>query len=245
MRDRHELANQLKDFDVRHAECQESQDRRHILHSIQRWYGSEDAFNEQVRGQVRDELLQSLPVTNMSYLAALANGSGAPVCSLLDILVGMIKGGTPTKGLTSFLLYAVAAVLFLGPTFARLFFYLAERFAAQQRTHLRDWGVSFLLFVVWEGCLVFFKGIGMLAFRRGLFESFGVAIGSAVFAWVVFSRAQLGEYRPATEGAKDRDNSNLEDDIDFYPAELGLPRVVAGGNDVLEGTVTSSAEGRE
>uniref|UniRef100_A0A7S0A022 Uncharacterized protein n=1 Tax=Pyrodinium bahamense TaxID=73915 RepID=A0A7S0A022_9DINO len=197
MRDKQELAKQLEAFDVRHAQCREGRDRAHILRSIQRWYGSEDHFNDQVRGQVRFELLQTLSATHLPYLTAFANGSGAAVCALLDCFVGLWRSGLPAPGLASFFVYATSSVLFLGPALARLFFFLAERFAAQRRGRLQDWGTTFLLFAAWEGCVVLFKGANMLAFRSHILNALGVFTGSSVFAWVVFHCVRIREHKPA------------------------------------------------
>jgi len=82
--------------------------------------------------------------------------------------------------------------------------------------------------------LVIFKGIGMLASRRSLIESAAVTVVSAIFAWVVFHCAQLGEHQASTSGAEDPVNSNLQDDpddvVDLYPVEPPVSQGAVGNN---------------
>jgi len=193
MRDMRALSQQLAEFDVRHAECREADDHARILLSIQKWYGSEDSFNEQVRGKVRSELMRTKSASCIHYSIALAVGSTAPACASLDLLAGQVKSGVPWEPLIGTAVSVATTVFLLGPAFARLLFYLTERFAVQRSSRLRDWGTSFVLFTGWEAGLVLFKGGSLLACRRHVLYSVGASAASAVLFWAVSRWARLPE----------------------------------------------------
>merc|ERR1711862_780316 len=60
------LVRQLRDFDVRDAQCSEARDREFILKSICDWYGDLDAFNSQVHHEVRRQISRGSSVLNLS-----------------------------------------------------------------------------------------------------------------------------------------------------------------------------------
>mmetsp|Transcript_52537 Transcript_52537/g.162500 ORF Transcript_52537/g.162500 Transcript_52537/m.162500 type:complete len:623 (-) Transcript_52537:12-1880(-) len=203
MRDMRALSQQLAEFDVRHAECREADDHARILLSIQKWYGSEDSFNEQVRGKVRLELMRTKSASCIHYLTALAVGSTAPACASLDVLAGQVKSGVPWEPLIGTAVSVATTVFLLGPAFARLLFYLTERFAARRSSRLADWGTTFALFACWEAGLVLFKGGSLLACRQHLLYSVGASTASAVLFWAVSRWARLPEPGKSKSGMQE------------------------------------------
>ena len=95
VREKHLLVSQLKHFDVRAAGCRLERDREFIYAAIQSWYGGPDAFNEHVRGPLRDELLHcSMTGLPLRYALLICF---APLSIGLDGLAEQVRAGAPTR----------------------------------------------------------------------------------------------------------------------------------------------------
>merc|ERR1719453_577223 len=110
MREKDQLREALANFDINKAECREQKDAEYIHGAVKEWYGSEDAFNQYVRGDFREDILSRLQFGARGwpwhYIVAMCiPGMGMN----LDILMAMIKDGTsPPVVYASFLITYVS-----------------------------------------------------------------------------------------------------------------------------------------
>ncbi|CAJ1340491.1 unnamed protein product [Effrenium voratum] len=186
MRERHALISQLKNFDVQSAGCRLEKDREFILSAIQSWYGSLDAFNEHVRGPLREELLKDSK-TELPLVYALLVSS-APSAVPLDIFTVLVRAGAPAEVVLCQLFVCMVHVFWLALVL-NVAWRLCARFAA------RSWkGLDYVVTMLIYGVVVLCYILGLAAVRRArsrsLLATLACAVASLSLALAVYGKCR-------------------------------------------------------
>jgi len=152
---KHELFSKLENFDISEAECSSDFDKSFIRAAIVRWYGSEEAFTEFVRGPLRKDLLnKTQSCTFLDYELLLLTPAAA---SGLTGLCAVAWAGPPVQTLAAL---AIGSTLGLSIVWVRfclqLGLFLCDRFARPRWHGIVDYFQTLLLFLVFAA--VFFTG---------------------------------------------------------------------------------------
>ena len=130
-REKHQLLEDLKAFDLSKVTCVNEFDRDFICGAIDRWYGSQEAFVDVVRGPLRDELLGMLPTPHLPFGHALFISTCAG-SFLVEGVAALHQVGKLDSD-AAIALFAWSSYLLLGiPIGFNLLFYISDRFASRK-----------------------------------------------------------------------------------------------------------------
>ena len=102
------LLEQLSDFTLDGAECRLESDRKFIYELVEHWYGSLDGFVDDVRGPLRQKLLQCSSQIPIAYMKVIILPC---VACKAEFVLAMWKGGVPGEALIA---YTASSVIGLG-----------------------------------------------------------------------------------------------------------------------------------
>lgn len=129
-REKHQLLEDLKGFQLSKVSCVNEFDRSFICGAIDRWYGSHEAFVDVVRGPLREELLNMLPTPHLPLGHALFISTSAS--SFLGEGVAALHQVGKLDSDAAIGIFAWSSYILLGvPLGFNLLFYLSDRFASQ------------------------------------------------------------------------------------------------------------------
>ena len=187
MREERKLTKTLETFDLKDAECHLAADRVFVSLAIARWYGSEEAFTEYVRGPLRKELLAAsgldLP---LSYVLLIVT---SPLCMILDLVVALIRAGAPVNAaLAQFIAAGFGSAFFWNMVCIKVMWNLCSRWASPGPTRLFDYLVSLAIFLIFV-LLVAAHGVFVNAYllKTSLAASIAHGIVACVLAIVAYS----------------------------------------------------------
>eukprot|EP00931_Biecheleriopsis_adriatica_P055813 TRINITY_DN33075_c0_g1_i1.p1 TRINITY_DN33075_c0_g1~~TRINITY_DN33075_c0_g1_i1.p1 ORF type:complete len:612 (+),score=87.09 TRINITY_DN33075_c0_g1_i1:69-1838(+) len=188
MWDKHQLATQMKNFDVGAASCCDNQDRTLILESITARYGSAEAFNMEVRGPIRKKFLDAIQGNPMSFWTAWLCATPPVLCKMADLTLGFATAGLPDPCLTTWAIHVATLGVSLEAAWAKLLFYLAEKFCRRGKNQFLDVLSTVALYVCWAGpkCIV---NIALIKSYKAHLHAGLCGFALAVLAsWFVFTR---------------------------------------------------------
>ena len=147
MAEKQQLLSDLEHFDLNDVDCRLESDRKLVLATIRDWYGSEQAFMEEVRGPLRKELLNSssnsLPLSYGLLIVA------APLSVALEDIVAYLMASAPLESL----LGELCSTYSLGSVFILISFQLAwwlcDITSATRSSKLVDYAVTALICLGW------------------------------------------------------------------------------------------------
>lgn len=147
MAEKQQLLLDLENFDLNDVDCRLESDRKLVLAAIKDWYGSEQAFMEEIRGPLRKELLNSssnnLPLSYGLLIVA------TPLSVALEDIVAYLMAGAPVESL----LGELCSTFSLGSAFILISFQLAwwlcDITAGARSSKLVDYAVTFLICLGW------------------------------------------------------------------------------------------------
>eukprot|EP00435_Cladocopium_sp_Y103_P047456 s407_g13.t4 len=148
-REKLEVVENLKHFDLDKVSCRTAEDREFIYHGIRMWYGSTEAFEEYVRGTLAFELTEPFTRTHFPFLYWLMVLT--PLFSVgLDSCLSRLRSNTQQELLPLF--YFCITVSFNAPLMmllcGRWILFLGERFAPKAKWRLVDFGKTLLMGVL-------------------------------------------------------------------------------------------------
>ncbi|CAJ1403094.1 unnamed protein product [Effrenium voratum] len=194
MREKHALISQLKNFDVHSTDCRLEKDREFIFSAIQSWYGSLDAFNEHVRGPLREELLKDskteLPLSYAFLICSVPSGIS------LDLALSLLSAGAPAQVILCQLCVSITMHVF-GTAFAlNIIWRLCARFAAARSSKGLDYAVTVLIFGVFILSSVLGLMITRFARERSLIAAIACCLNSLLCMLVAYGKCRCR--RPAS-----------------------------------------------
>ena len=179
-REKQKMISSLETFALSDAQCRYDFDREFIQNAIRAWYGSEEAFEDFVRQDLRKELLAIASTSNipLPYFGMIA---AAAVSGTLNCITALYRAGAPAE---------VVVTHLIGHTLAQSFFwffsaitallYLSERWAFPVcgSNVWGDHGTSCLVFLIFF--VIFYSGqnVTMEACENSLW---------AAAAWCLFT----------------------------------------------------------
>ncbi|CAE7817744.1 unnamed protein product [Symbiodinium sp. CCMP2592] len=130
-REKHQLRRELQEFDLKQVSCREEFDRKFIHAAISKWYGSQDAFTEFVRQDLRQHLEPCLATRfPMRYLLLLC---AAQMSVSLEFVLALWKGGAEPNSILSYVIAMLLGVdVFVLAGVVISINYLSDRFAARR-----------------------------------------------------------------------------------------------------------------
>ena len=159
------LVSDLENFDLDLAKCRLEYDRDFVCNAIVEWFGSKKAFTDYVQVHLRKAVLSKLSQTviPLEYLLLLAT----PDMALnLDNFVALWIGGARPEVLVShFLAMLLGGALCWKTMNLTLTVYLCD--IIKPRSGLRNCGVTFLIFAVYNILVVMGIFISRAAYYRG------------------------------------------------------------------------------
>lgn len=211
IRKKRNLIFSLETFSLGQAQCRNDFDREFIHNAIRAWYGSERAFEDFVRQDLREELLRigstSIPLPYIGMVIA------AVVSSTLDCITALVRGGASAETVsTHFIGVSVGQSFFWFFASLNLILYLCDRWAFP----LCNWdhATSALIF------LAFFASFygGSIVTREACEFSLWAAVAWCAFTMLVAAmlllRRRSIESRRNADTTADVSRANLAEDLE-------------------------------
>eukprot|EP00438_Fugacium_kawagutii_P029407 Skav223388 [mRNA] locus=scaffold2634:402611:404898:- [translate_table: standard] len=201
----------LETFSLDQAECRNDFDREFIHNAIRAWYGSEGAFEDFVRQDLREELLRigstSIPLPYIGMVIV------AVVSSTLDCVTALVRGGAPAEVVsTHFIGVGIGQSFFWFFASLNLILYFCDRWAFPLCNC--DHATSALVFLAFFAT---FYG-GSMVTREACEYSLWAAVGWCAFTMVVAAMVLLRrcsmESRRNADDASDVPRANLAKDLE-------------------------------
>lgn len=178
------LKKQLQCFDIRHASCRSEADRKYIFASVVIWFGSADKFNDYVRTDLRNEIMQCEPFS-LSYIYAVTC-SFPFFCFFLDELSSFIQARVPLLGILSYALQGLAVVVFVLPISIYWCFRVAKHFSAERYSKAQNSAIN----IVIGGCFAILTMLnvtfGRIAYHTNFYGCLSYFLAAAMVTWVTF-----------------------------------------------------------
>lgn len=206
MREKDQLRQALANFDIHKAECREQKDADYIHGAVKEWYGSEDAFNQYVRGEFREDILSRLKFGARGwpwvYIVAMCLPS---MGGALDVLMAMIRDGTSPAELyiSWFLVYSTMYTLG-GPCVFQLCIGMTEYFAhTGSSNQCLDWSFSVILMTVETIVPIMIFALPSTLWQESLGFSALYALIITLAGLVLYRRDICKKEEPSTKVKKD------------------------------------------
>ena len=194
IRGKHNMIESLETFVLSDAQCRNDFDREFIQNAICAWYGSEKAFEDFVRHDLREELLGMASTTSipLPYIGMVA---ASVVSSTFDCITSLFIGKAPVETIVTHVIgYTFASSLFFFFALLTLVIYLSDRWAfplCKGWDHLTTL-VIFLVLVA-----TFYAGsiITNLACARSIWSALAWCLCTALLAALLILRTRRVESR--------------------------------------------------
>ena len=162
---------------------------------MQNWSLSrEDAFNEYVRGTMREDVEKEMFASPIDYKTSIII-SFPGVANSFEHAAALYLAGVPLEGYMSQMTTRIAMIFFVFPWVTWSVYYLAERFCAQRRSLGAELATCLALSTASTlGAVVLFAG-GLLVSRLRLafaFAFFGITASLALATFWMYPRRRAG-----------------------------------------------------
>lgn len=194
IRGKHNMIESLETFVLSDAQCRNDFDREFIQNAICAWYGSEKAFEDFVRHDLREELLGMASTTSipLPYIGMVA---ASVVSSTFDCITSLFIGKAPVETIVTHLIgYTFASSLFWFFALLTLVIYLCDRWAFPL---CKDWDhlTTLVIFLVLVASFYGGSIITTLACARSIWSALAWCVCTALVAAVLILRKRLVESR--------------------------------------------------
>lgn len=183
---KNKLFSDLRNFRLDRVHCSEEFDKEYVFSAISKWYGSTEAFEEHVRGQLCSEIVSNLKCTYVPASHCFLQATFTTAQGLTSFL-SIWKCGAPVDYLLIYLIATILAqcCLWLPVTF-KLAFYLCDRFSAPVGGRLCNAFQSFAIYVCWFVVYGVGYQASILAGDSGMGASIVLALVASVVACLTF-----------------------------------------------------------
>eukprot|EP00435_Cladocopium_sp_Y103_P048374 s407_g14.t1 len=147
-REKLEVVENLKHFDLEKVSCRTAEDREFIYHGIQMWYGSTHAFEEYVRGPLAAELTEPFTRTNFPFLYWIMLISPFFSVGLDNVLSRLQSHQQDLLPVFYFCITTTFTACIVLLLCGRWTLFLAERFAPKADSRLVDYCKTLLMWVL-------------------------------------------------------------------------------------------------
>lgn len=180
-----DLRRQLAHFDCEHADCQEQLDRAYIIRSINAWFGSVAAFNQEVRGPLRHAVEAEFLAAPLEYRLALWMTLPA-CCGVLDVFASSCRSTMASQGKVAAGLYYMTCIFCVFPLFIWSVFWLAERYCERGTSRLAEVAICLALTLALVLEVMFLMVSGMVLYKRSLALALCHTLVCALLTWIAF-----------------------------------------------------------
>jgi len=185
MHQKRQIDAQLSSFDIHEAQCRDPADRKLVLENVRRWYGSEAAFNDYVRTDVKRYVLSQMPPSGCSYLGSVVMASAWCVCVVAPKIIAAARTASLRSTVKASAILLAQALL-LEPTWWRSVLSLMGCYSRPRHSLTADWALDFLFGALLVVFRVLVRTWNRLALSGGTWQSLGCVLFAALAAAVVF-----------------------------------------------------------